>query len=197
MTASRPRYALLCLVLAVAAAMAAQQPASGHSSNYRSIVQKLAYLKLNAAKSHPDPKPVDLTGAEVNAFFNEGGVKLPMGVSQVHLTSQPGVIDGHANVDFEEIMQGRGKNNPVYELFSGSHEIHVVAAASGSNGVATIKTQTVELDSVAVPQWALEFFVQHYVTSRYPNVGMTSTFRLPLRIQTATVEAGKLHLEQR
>lgn len=191
------RIGCAVLLLALALTVVAQQSAPQHSAAYRSLVQKLAYLKLNAAKSHPDPKPVDLTEAEVNAFFNEGGVKLPRGVSQVHLTSRPGVIDGYAHIDFEEIMQGRGKNNPVYELFSGSHEIHVVAAASGSNGVATIKTQTVELDNIAVPQWALEFFVQRYITPRYPNVGTTSTFKLPLRIQTATIETGRVRLEQR
>ncbi len=69
--------------------------------------------------------------------------------------------------------------------------------ASGANGVASIKTQTVELDGAAIPEWALEFFVQHYVTPRYPNVGMTSTFKMPLRIQTATIGAGNVILEQR
>jgi hypothetical protein len=94
-------------------------------------------------------------------------------------------------------MQGRNPNNPLYNLFSGSHDIHVVAEAAGVNGIATIKTQTVELDNVAVPEWALEFFVQRYLTPRYPNVGMTSTFKMPLRIQTARIETGKVVLEQR
>jgi hypothetical protein len=159
--------------------------------------QQLAYLKLNAARPHPDPKPVELTEPEVNAYFDEGGVKLPKGVSQLHLASRPGVIDGHAHVDFEPIMQGRNPNNPLYSFFSGQHDIHVIAQAVGANGVATLQVQTVEMDGAEVPRWALEFFVQHYVTPRYPNVGMTSTFKMPLRIDSATVEAGKLRLAQR
>jgi hypothetical protein len=190
------RVLLIPVALLLGLAMADQQSNANHA-DYRSIQQKLVYLKLNAAKTHPDPKPVELTEAEVNAYFNEGGVKLPKGVSQVHLTSRPGIIDGHAHVDFEPIMQGRNPNNPLYNLFSGSHDIHVVAEAAGVNGIATIKTQTVELDNVAVPEWALEFFVQRYLTPRYPNVGMTSTFKMPLRIQTARVETGKVVLEQR
>jgi hypothetical protein len=189
------------LILTIAGAFAggqsAQLPNDSHTANYRSVVQKLAYLKINASKPHPDPKPVALTEPEVNAYFSEGGVHLPKGVSQVHLASKPGVIDGHAHVDFEEIMQGHNRNNPMYSLFSGSHDIHVVAEATGANGVATIKTQTVELDGAAIPEWALDFFIQHYVTPRYPNVGMTSTFKMPLRIQTAKVESGKVVLEQR
>ena len=190
------RVLLIPVALLLGLAMADQQSNTNHA-DYRSIQQKLVYLKLNAAKTHPDPKPVELTEAEVNAYFNEGGVKLPKGVSQVHLTSRPGIIDGHAHVDFEPIMQGRNPNNPLYNLFSGSHDIHVVAEAAGVNGIATIKTQTVELDNVAVPEWALEFFVQRYLTPRYPNVGMTSTFKMPLRIQTARIETGKVVLEQR
>jgi hypothetical protein len=190
--------ALLVLTLVAAAARVSLLRADvTHSANYRSLAQKLAYLKLNAAKPHPDPKPVVLTEPEVNAYFSEGGVKLPPGVSEVRLTSRPGIIDGHAHVDFEEIMRGRNKNNPLYDLFSGSHDIHVVADGTGANGIASIKVQTVELDNVAVPQWALEFFVQRYITPKYPNVGMTSTFKMPLRIQTATVDAGKVILEQK
>jgi hypothetical protein len=188
------------LILALGFTASAQRPApanDGHSAAYRSIQQKLSYLKLNAARPHPDPKPVELTEAEVNAYFDEGGVKLPKGVSQLHLGSRPGVIDGHAHVDFEPIMQGRNPNNPLYSLFSGQHDIHVIAQAVGANGVATLQVQTVEMDGAEVPRWALEFFVQHYVTPRYPNVGMTSTFKMPLRIDTATVETGKLRLAQR
>jgi hypothetical protein len=181
----------------VAAAQRAVPVSDAHSAAYRSIQQKLAYLKLNASRAHPDPKPAELTEAEVNAYFNEGGVKLPNGVSGVRLASRPGVIDGRAHVDFEPIMQGRNQNNPLYSLFSGQHEVHVVADGEGTNGVATIKVQTVEMDDVAIPQWALEFFLQHYITPKYHNVGMTSTFPMPLRVQTATVEAGKVRLEQR
>jgi hypothetical protein len=193
-----PRRTLSVLIIALAGAfLSLLQADVAHSANYQSLARKLAYLKLNASRSRPDPKPTVLTEPEVNAYFSEGGVKLPTGVSEVHLTSRPGIIDGRAHVDFEDIMRGRNKNNPLYDVFNGSHDIHVVAAAAGTGGVATIKVQTVELDNVAVPQWALEFFVQRYVTPRYANVGMTSTFKMPLRIQTATVDPGKVTLEQK
>jgi hypothetical protein len=188
---------VVLIVGLVAASLNILQADVARSANYRSLTQKLGYLKLNAARPHPDPRPVALTQPEVNAYFSEGGVKLPTGVSDVHLASRPGIIDGHAHVDFEEIMRGRNKSNPLYDLFSGSHDIHVVAEAAGISGIASIKVQTVELDNVAVPQWALEFFVQRYISTKYPNVGMTSTFKMPLRIQTATVGTGKVTLEQK
>ncbi len=159
--------------------------------------QKIAYLKMNAARPHPDPKPTEITEQEANAYFNEGGVKLPKGVSNVRLTTKPGQIEGHAQVDFDEIMQGRGANNPLASLFTGHHDVHAVSQASSSNGLGTIRVQSVDLDGTQIPEWALEWFVQRYVTPRYPNVGMNSTFKLPLRIDSAVVETGKVKLVQR
>ncbi len=198
MKLSRSLFPLLVLMLGVA--MGDQHPqssADNHSPEFRSMRVKLAYLKQNAAKPHPDPKPTDLTEAEVNAYFNEGGVKLPKGVSHVRLTSQPGVIDAHAQIDFEAITNGRGSNNPVYSLFSGTHDIHAVAPASGANGTGSIRVQTVELDGATVPQFLLQLFVEHYITPKYPNVGMTSTFKLPLRIDSAVVDSGSVRLVQK
>jgi hypothetical protein len=175
----------------------APSPPDNHSHEFRSLQAKLAYLKQNGAKAHPDPKATDLTEAEVNAYFNEGGVKLPKGVSHVQLTSQPGVVEAHAAVDFEAITQGKGSSNPIYSLFSGTHDIHAVAQASGANGVGSIRVQTIELDGVAVPQVLLQLFVEHYITPKYPNVGITSTFKMPLRIDSAAVETGRVRLVQK
>ena len=173
------------------------QPADNHSPEFRAMQQKLAWMKQNGTKAHPEPKPVELTEPEVNAYFNEGGVKLPKGVSHVRLTSKPGVIDAHAEIDFEAITQGRGANNPLYSLFAGTHDIHAVAQAAGTGGTGTIRVQSVELDGIQIPQFALEWFVQRYLTPKYPNVGITSTFKLPLRIDTAVVDTGKVRLVQR
>ncbi|MGA2903085.1 MAG: hypothetical protein ABSD98_04590 [Candidatus Korobacteraceae bacterium] len=190
----------LAVVLLLTLAAGGQRPAPPHDTHgaeFRAMEQKLAYLKQNAAKAHPDPKPTELTEAEANAYFAEGGVKLPKGVSQVHLASRPGVLDAHGKIDFEEIMQGCGSNNPLYAMFSGKHDVEVVAQASGANGTGSIQVQSIQLDSSEVPRWALEFFAQHYITPKYPNVGMTTTFKLPLRIESAVVDAGKARLVQR
>jgi len=187
----------LSLLLLLATLAAAGQLRDNHSPAFRSMEQKIAFLNTNAKRAHPDPKPVEITEAEANAYFNEGGVKLPKGVSSVHLTAKPGEIDGAAQVDFEEIMQGRGSSNPLYGLFSGHHAVHATSQASGKSGDGTIHIQSVDLDGVEIPQWALEWFVQHYLTPKYKNVGMTSTFKLPLRIDSAVVEAGKVKLVQR
>lgn len=191
------RHVVASVALAILAVSVLATQRGGQSSEFRAMERKIAYLKQNAARPHPDPKPTELTESEANAYFNEGGVKLPKGVTDVHLTAKPGQIDGTAQVDFEPIMQGRGTSNPFYSLFSGQHQVEAVADASGANGIGKIHILTVALDGVQIPQFALEWFVQHYLTSKYHNVGMTSTFKLPLRIQSAVIETGKASLVQR
>ncbi len=189
---------LVCMATATVVADRKGEPQHDtHSADYRAMEQKIAYLKQNAAKSHPDPKPTEITEHEANAYFNEGGVKLPKGVSHVRLAATPGMIDGHAEVDFEALTQGKSSANPLLSLFSGTHDIHVVAQASGANRTGTIRAQSVSLDGVEVPQMLLQLFVQHFLTPKYPNVGITSTFKLPLRIDTATVDTGHVRVTQK
>jgi hypothetical protein len=197
--ANRARRSVLLLLAAgaLATSLTAGEQADDHSSEFRSMQAKLALLKQNAAKPHSDPKPIELTEREANAYFNEGGVKLPKGVSNLRVTSQPGVIEGHAQVDFEKIMEGKGSTNPLLSLFSGVHDVHIVAQAAGAAGTGTIRTQSASLDGIEVPQMVLQYFAQHYITPKYTNVGVTSTFKLPLRIDSAVVGAGEVQLVQK
>jgi hypothetical protein len=190
-------WLLLIFAAGVLAAETRATAENNHSPEFRSMEHKIAHLRENAAKSPPDPKPTELTEAEANAYFNEGGVKLPKGLSHVHLTAQPAVLDGHAQVDFDDLTQGKVQKNPLLGLFTGKHDVRVVTQAEGSNGTGTIRVQSVSLDGVEVPPMLLELFVQHYLTPKYPNVGMTSTFKLPLRIDSAVVETGKVRLVQK
>jgi hypothetical protein len=188
---------VLTLFLLTVSTICSSQNNSNHSAAFVSMHQKIAHLEQNAVKAHPDSKPTEITAEEANAYFNEGGVKLPKGVSQVQLMAQPAVIDGHAKVDFDAITQSKRSSNPLLSLFTGVHDVHVIAQATGTNGTGTVKVQSVFLDGLEVPQIALEFFAQRYLTPKYPNVAVTSTFKLPLRIDTAIVETGKVRLIQK
>lgn len=171
--------------------------AQQHSAAYGSMQQKIAHLEQNAAKPHPDQQPTEITEAEANAYFNEGGVKLPKGVSQVHLTAKPAVLEGTAKVNFDEITQKARSSNPLLSLFTGIHDVRVIAQAGGANGTGSIKVQTVYLDNIEVPQIALQFFADRYLKPKYPNVGMDTTFKLPLKIDSAIVDTGRARLVQK
>ena len=190
-----PKLAAFLLLL-VGTLLAAQNQEQ-HSAAYRSMEQKIAHLKANSTRTPPDAKPSEITQDEANAYFGEGGVKMPKGVSGLKLSATPGMIDGHAKVDFDAITEKARTKNPLLAVFTGVHDVHVVAQASGSNGSGTITVQKVELDNIEIPQMILQLFVDRYLKSKYPNVGLTSTFKLPLRIDTAAVEAGKVALVQK
>src|SRR5260370_33148995 len=85
-------------------------------------------------KQNPDQKPTVLTEEEINSYFAEGLVKLPTGVKSTKFGLEPDIINGSAKVDFDELKAGRSSSNPLLSIFSGVHEVRVVAHASGSGG---------------------------------------------------------------
>lgn len=188
----------------LAVALAAQQPrrpASQTEAMYQdasaSADRKFQHIADNAAKQTPDQQPTVLTDREVNAYMASGNVKLPTGVKSVRFSGRPGFIDATARVDFDEITASRRSGNPLLSLFSGVHDVHAVARAQGSGGQGHVEIQSVDLDGTTIPRVALEYFVSKYVTPKYPDVGMDSTFNLPYRIDTAVVGQGTLTVTQK
>jgi hypothetical protein len=162
-----------------------------------SCERKLAYLEKNGARATPDPRPTELTEEEINAYFAEGRVALPRGVKQVRFTGSNGEVTADARVDFDEIRAGRDSSNPLLLLFTGTHDVRVEAKAQGAGGRGTIEVRKAYINGVEVPRAALEFFVRRFVTPRYPGVGVTSTFDLPARTDSAVIGEKKLTLIQK
>lgn len=161
-----------------------------------SAADKLDYIHRNGQKPRPDPRPTQLTEAEANAYLASGRVKIPSGVQSVHLTGNSGAITANCRIDFDQVKAGRGNSNPLLHLFSGVHEVLVQANASGFNYEGHVHVNSVSIDGVEVPQFVLELFVEKYVTPKYPGVGLDSTFRLPDKIETATVGSHELTVVQ-
>ncbi len=169
-----------------------------HSRAFLSAQEKLDFLARNGSSSHPANTPTVLSAGELSAFVNEGGVTLPKGVSNVKFSSTPGVITTTTKVDFDQITAGKSSMNPLMMLFTGVHDVAVVANATGSNAMGHVDVQKVEIDGVSVPRPALEYFVNHYLKPKYgDNVGMQSTFKLPARIDSAQVGQNSVTLRQR
>ena len=190
----------------LATAVVAQQqqprrPASQTEAMYQSAAasadRKFQHIAQNAQQAHPDQRPTVITDREINAYVNSSNVKLPTGVQRVTFSGRPGVIDATARVDFDAITASRHSSNPLLSLFSGVHDVHVVANGQGSGGQGRVEVQSADLDGTTIPRIALEFFLSHYVTPKYPDVGMTSTFQLPYKVDTATVGQGTLTLTQK
>jgi hypothetical protein len=72
-------------------------------------------------------------------------------------------------------------------MFSGVHDVAVTAHGSGSGGIGTVHIDSVALDGVTIPDFALQMFINRYVKPKHPNLGIDSSFHLPDRIDTAVV----------
>src|SRR5215469_6535932 len=149
--------------------------------------QKLDHIDQNAKANPVDQRPTQLNEDEVNAWVAEGMLKLPKGVKKAVFHAQSGSIHCDANVDFDEITAGQHSFNPLLMLFSGTHDISVAGASDAQGGTGHVHIQSASLDGVDIPRSALELFANRYLKPKYPNVGMDSEFKMPDRIDTATV----------
>ena len=86
-----------------------------------------------------------------------------------------------------EVNASRRNSNPLLSMFRGSHEVAVTTHARGSGGQGLVHVDSVTLDGVEVPQFVLQLYVDRYLKPKYPNVGLDSEFKMPDRIDTATV----------
>jgi hypothetical protein len=189
---------LAILGLATVPAIAQAPPkATRHSAAFDSMQRKLSFLAQNGALAQPDQRPTVLTADEANAYFAEGGVVLPVGVQKVTLQSSPGTVTAQLRVDFDQMTASRKSMNPLLMVFTGVHDVEVIARASASGHRGVVQVQTVSIDGIEVPRMALQYFVERYITPKYPGVGLNSSFRMPSRIDVATVGANNVTITQK
>jgi hypothetical protein len=194
---------IFVILVALIALTNAQQrsPASSTQAMYNaaaaSAEAKFLHIEENARRNPPDQRPTVLTEREINAYLNSGRVQLPTGVRAARFTGQNGVVNTTARVDFDAITAQSRSSNPLLSLFSGMHDVHAVAHASGSGGQGRVHIDSIDIDGVNVPRLALQFFLDRYVRPKHPEVGMDSVFALPARIDTATIGDHQLIMTQK
>ena len=178
----------------------AQQSSPPHSSGHRladSLQTKLDHIQENGEREHPDQAPTVMTEEEVNDYIAAGRITLPQGVKKLRMEGRSGVVTAFLNVDFDEIRAGQNSSNPMLSVFSGQHDVRVEADASGSGREGRVHVREVTIDGFSVPRMALEYFVSKYITPKYPNVGIDSQFKLPNKIDVATVGYHKVTITQK
>jgi hypothetical protein len=171
--------------------------ASGESREVSKPQRKIQHIETNARSRHPDPTPTILTEQEVNAYLASDQIQLPAGVQSVKLEGHPGIINGTARVDFDRVREGAHSSNPLLSIFSGVHEVAVATHAHGANGQGYVHVDSVSLDGIEVPNFALQLFVEKYLQPRYPQIGIDSRFNLPDRIDQATVGEHQITIIQK
>jgi hypothetical protein len=159
--------------------------------------RKLNHIDVNSRLRRPDQTPTVLSEQEVNAYLASDQITLPDGVESVTLEGQAGVVTGHAHVDFDRVRAGIHSSNPLLSVFTGVHDVEVITHAHGIGHKGYVHVDSVSLDDIEVPRFALELFVEKYIQPRVPQVGIDSIFDLPSKIDMAIVGQHTLAMTQK
>ncbi len=189
-----PRSVIVCIF---AAALLSLGAGPGQNRRAADCEKKLQFIEKNGAAAHPSTAPTLLTEDEINAYLAAGKVQFPQGVKKVAFEGAPNQVTAHARVDFDEITAGKRSVNPLLSLFTGVHDVDVVADANGTGGTGVVHVQSVALDGTNIPRIALEYFVDHYIKPKHPEIGLDTRFQMPYRIDRAEVGGHTLTIRQR
>lgn len=195
--ASNLLFALTALLISLAILVQASRPKTPQNAASEttrleiaaadSMQRKIDFLKRNATITPADPRPTVFLQNEINAYFAQHRVKLPDGIMSVNFNLSPAVVTAKTRVDFDALTASKSGYNPLLAIFTGVHDVQVVATASGSAGIADVYVRSVTLDGVNVPRMALEMFIRRFVNPKYPNIGLDGEYHLPVRIDTVTI----------
>jgi len=187
--------AIFCLAFLPGARAQKANPANAAAT--ARMEDKLQHIKENGRLAAPDETPTECSQEEVNSYLASGQVRLPQGVESVVLEGQPGLITATAQVDFDELKSNRSSVNPLLSVFSGTHSVVVIARAHAAGGEGLVEIESVSLDAADIPRFVLQMFVEKFLKPKYPNLGLDSRFRLPDRVDTATVGRHTLVITQK
>jgi hypothetical protein len=186
------------LIFSCAVLWAAAEPARPNdSAQAASCERKFARIQTNGRSSNPSQAPTVVSEQEINAYLASPQIELPAGVESVKLQGQPGIIDGTARIDFDKVRAGVHSSNPLLAIFSGIHEVVVDTHAHGAGRQGYVHVDSVSIDGIEVPRFALELFVEKYLQPKYPQIGLDSRFALPNRIDMATVGEHQVTITQK
>jgi hypothetical protein len=171
-----------CAIILLFAITHHTQPVPAQNSDaLASMERKLQHVESNGRLAHPDEMPTTFTEQEVNAYF-------PSAVQSLHFQAQPGIVTANTGVDFDRLRAGANSSNPLLSILTGVHDVTVMAHAHGAGGKGFVQVDSASLDGVQIPRFVLQLFVEKYLRSKYPQVGLDS--RGTLRASTSRNPAG-------
>jgi hypothetical protein len=180
--------ALTVLVIALAPATA-KRLFKNDQAAADSFQKKVDFIKTNAAAPQPSQKPTPFSQEEINAYFAERRLKMPEGVQKVTFDLKPEEVTAFTRVDFEELRKSRQSMNPLLAIFDGVHDCQVIAHTENTGpGTIRVRVESLIIDGTNVPRMALQMFVNHYVKPKYPNVDLDAEYKLPTRMDSATIK---------
>ncbi|MEX2263109.1 MAG: hypothetical protein WD696_14230 [Bryobacteraceae bacterium] len=162
--------------------------ASGAVGDYASAKRKIA--SIQADRLQPGSL-VSLSAGELNAYVEQEvrGV-VPEGIRnpKVHLGS--GTATASGMIDFVKVGRSKGQEPGwlLSTLLEGERPVSVNARIRSSNGTAVVDVQRVEVSGVPIEGKMLEYLIDNYLRTYYPEAKVGEPFELGHRIDRLEVK---------
>ena len=159
----------------------------------RSAAEKLRQLREGSVSGQANPS-VRISEAELNAYLEDKQSNLPQGITAIHVKLQPSHPVGTAEIDFDLLKSGmKTPPNPLLALFfQGQHTLGVDGTFTSSNGEGQYHLDTVTLDGIEIPQMIVDYMIDNFLKSHYPDFPVNRAFPLGNGIDQLTIESGSV-----
>jgi len=157
------------------------------SSDYLSVKRKLDLIE--SEKLQPGSR-VTLTSRELNAYVvNEAG-ELGEGIRDPRLQLGDSMATGTALIDFLKVRQAAGQPSGwvMTKLLGGERPVRVTARIRSGSGRAVVDVERVEISGVAIDGKMLDYLIQHFLISQFPDAKVGRPFELAHRIDRLEVK---------
>jgi hypothetical protein len=157
--------------------------------HYTSARQKLDQIEGGSLR--PGTRVI-LSPQELDAFVAH---EAPAGVRNPHLElPSPGIATGSALIDFGKLRRAQG-HQPGWlmaRLLDGERPVRVTARIRSSGGQATVDVQRVVISGLEIDGQMLDFLIQNFLLSLYPDAAVGRPFDLGHRIEKVDVARGSV-----
>jgi len=157
-------------------------------SDYASCQRKFDVIESDRLR--PGSR-VTLSQRELNAYVEQELPKVvPQGVREPKLELGAGTATGSAWIDFVKLQsaQGRPPGWLMRQILQGEHPVTVTARIDSAGGRATVNVQSVEIAGITIEGRMLDYLIQNYLLSYYPDAKVGEPFELSHNIDRLDVQ---------
>lgn len=164
------------------------------SPEYTSAQRKINQLRADRV---PAGSRVTLTPGELNAFARAEAPKIAReGIRDPRIELGESRATARAYIDFPKLRRSQGQPMGWFlsRLLSGERPVRVDGRVVSSGGRATVDVDRVEVSGVPISGSALDYIIDNYLHSYYPDAKIGKPFELAHNIERLEVRPNGVHV---
>jgi hypothetical protein len=169
--------------------------ATAPQTAYHSAQRKLDLIQNDRA---PAGAVYAFTAAEVEAWATvEVPKEVPEGFRDPRAELHSGTATGRALIDFMRLRHAKGapKNWFIDRLLQGERPVAATIEIQSSNGMCTVFLRRLEISGVAATGSVLDFLINTFFLTLYPDAKIGTPFKLEHRVDSITVRPDAVYVK--